>query len=62
MLTLTSIKKTAINTSEKKKIKNKLCINVINYARLKHDVARSVKKDKNNFINIIGNIFTMHII
>ena len=45
-----------------KKIKNKLCINVINYARLKHDVARSVKKDKNNFINIIGNIFTMHII
>ena len=42
--------------------KNKICINIINYARLKHDVARSVKKDKNNFINIIGNIFTMHII
>ena len=45
------------------KIKNKLHMKAINYAffKLGEKATRSVKKNKNNFINIIGDKFPMSI-
>ena len=45
------------------KIKNKLRMKAINYAcfKLEEKTTRSVKKNKNNFINVIGNKFAMSI-
>ena len=44
-------------------MKNKLCIEAINYAcfKLEEKITRSVKKNKSNFINIIGDKFAMSI-
>ena len=46
-----------------KKIKHKLCMKPINYAcfKLEEKITRSVKKNKSNFINIIGDKFAMSI-
>ena len=46
-----------------KKIKNALHIKVINYAcfKLEEKAIRGVKNNKKNFINVIGNKFTMSI-
>ena len=45
------------------KIKNKFCMKAINYAffKLEEEITRSVKKNKINFINIIGDKFAMSI-
>ena len=45
-------------------IKNKLCMKAINYTCFKLEkkpTSRSVKKNKNNFINVIGDKFAMSI-
>ena len=48
---------------KKKKIKNKLHMKAVNYAcfKLEEKVTRSVKKNKNNFIKVVGDKFTMSI-
>ena len=43
------------------KIKDKICMNVTNYGRFKLEATRSVKKNKNNFINVIGDKLDMSI-
>ena len=45
------------------KIKNKFCMKVIYYAcfKLEEITTRNVKKNKNNFINVIGDKFVMNI-
>ena len=45
------------------KIKNKLCMKAINYAsfKLEEKINRSVKQNKSNFINIMGDKFAMSI-
>ena len=45
------------------KIKNKLCMKVINYTffKLEEKITRSVKTNKSNFINFIGDKFAMSI-
>ena len=47
----------------KNKIKKKLCMKAINYAcfKLEEKITRHVKKNDNNFINIIGDKFAMSI-
>ena len=44
-------------------IQNKLSMKAINYAcsKLEEKVNRSIKKNKNNFINVIGDKFAMSI-
>ena len=60
---LTQINSCCINYSQyiQNKIENKLRMKAINYAcfKLEEKPTRSVKKKKNNFINVIGDKFTM---
>ena len=64
--TLTQTNSSCINYNQyiqKKKIKDKLHMKVINYAcfRLEEKATRSIKKNKNNVINVIGEKFAMSI-
>ena len=62
---LTQINCWCINYNQyiENKIKNKLRMKAINFAcfKLEEKTTRSVKKKKNNFINVIGDKFTMSI-
>ena len=60
---LTQINSWCINYNHyiPKKIQNKLRMKATNYGcfKLEEKTTRSVKKNKNNFINVIGDIFAM---
>ena len=62
---LTQINSWCINYNQyiQNKIKNKLRMKAINYAcfKLEEKATRSVKKKKNNFINVIGDKFATSI-
>ena len=61
---LNRIKPWCVNYNQHiQKTKNKLCMKAINYAysKLEEKATRSVKNDKNNFINLIGYKFNMSI-
>ena len=58
---LNQIKSWCINYNQY--IQNKLCLKAINYGcfKLEEKATGSVKNNKNNFINVIGDKFTMSI-
>ena len=64
-LNLTEINSWSITYNQymQHKIQNKLCVKAINYAcfKLGKKITRSVKQNKSNFINIIGDKFAMSI-